>query len=55
LDETFGQLNLVYESQSKVEKEINNETLVSLQSKTPSNNGNYNSKFQTKIPLVFFL
>jgi len=37
LNETFGQINVSYESQSKREKKINDETLVPLRFKKPSN------------------
>jgi hypothetical protein len=52
LNETFGQINVPYKYQSKVEKETNDKTLVPLRCKVPYKNGNYNCYLQ---PKTFFL
>jgi hypothetical protein len=53
LNEIFGQINVSNESQSKREKEINDETLVPLRYKPPSNTSKYNSYFQTNNSFIF--
>jgi hypothetical protein len=52
LNETFGQINVTYESQKKREKEINDETLVPLPYKILSNKSKDHIYSQTK-PFVF--
>jgi len=53
LNETFGQINISDEFQSKREKEINSETLLPLRYKPTLNPGNSRIYFSNKNSFVF--